>query len=157
LYGGTFDALAEVLVAISPMEPRNSRHLANALAGLIGLWGCRQVARRVGGPAAGFWAALFLVVCAPYYGHMFINAKDIPFAAGYVWGLYFLLRVGEQFPLPSRRNRLLLGLVIGLTLGVRIGGVLLIFYGLLMGLAQIVALFAGKASRSEIGKQSVTF
>lgn len=138
LYGGTFDALAELLVSFSPMEPRNARHLANLLAGLLCLWGTWKTSRLVGGPAAGFWSAFFLAVSAPFYGHTFINAKDIPFAAGYIWSLYFLLRTLPFFPHPPLKVRLLFALSLGLTLGIRIGGLLIFFYYALFGLLDLI-------------------
>jgi len=134
LYGGTFDAAAEALVAASPLEPRNTRHLANALAGLAGIAGCWYMARRLGGGAAGAWAAVFLAACAPWYGHMFINAKDIPFAAAHMWALHLASVWVEEFPRPRPRTTLFLGLVLGLALGVRIGGVLVFLYLLLFAL-----------------------
>jgi hypothetical protein len=137
LYGGTFDALAELLVRLSPLEPRNTRHLANALAGLAGIAGCWAMARRLGGPAAGAWAAVFLTACAPWYGHMFINAKDIPFAAASTWALYLAWRWLEELPAPRRRTTLLLGLALGLALGVRIGGVLVLLYLVLFTAARL--------------------
>ncbi len=144
LYGGTFDAAAELLVRLLPLEPRDTRHLANALAGLLGLAGCWGLARRLGGPAAGAWAALFLAACAPWYGHLFINAKDIPFAAGFTWALLLALRWVEEFPAPRRRTTLLLGLTLGLTLGVRIGGVLVLLY---LGLFALALLVQGARAR----------
>lgn len=141
LYGGTFDVFAELLVALSALEPRNARHLANFLAGLLCLLGTWKTARHVGGPAAGFLSSLFLAVSAPFYGHIFINAKDIPFAAGYIWSLYFLLRIAPHLPNPPLKERLLLGLSLGLTLGVRIGGVLILLYYALVGILDLAAAY----------------
>lgn len=154
LYGGTFDTLAELLVSVSPLAPRNSRHLANVLAGLAGIIGCWRLGRHLGGPLAGFWAALFLAVSAPWYGHMFINAKDIPFAAGMIWSLYLLLRLIEGFPNPPRRSRVLLGIVLGLTLGVRIGGILLLFY---FGVAALGYWFTNREGSSDVPKDFSRF
>ncbi|MBK9516334.1 MAG: glycosyltransferase family 39 protein [Anaeromyxobacter sp.] len=134
LYGGTFDAAAELLVGLSPLVPRDTRHLANALAGLAGIAGCWALAGRLGGRAAGAWAALFLAACAPWYGHMFINAKDIPFAAATTWALVLCLRWAGEFPRPRPGTTLALGLVTGLALGVRIGGALILLYLLLLAL-----------------------
>lgn len=147
LYGGTFDVLAELLVAASPLQPRNARHLANAVAGLAGIAAAWAMARRLGGPAAGGWAALFLAVSAPWYGHMFINAKDIPFAAGHMWTLLLVLRWVDEFPAPRRRTTLLLGLALGLTLGVRVGGVVLLAYLLLFGAWAVGRQLLGEADR----------
>lgn len=133
LYGGLYDGLSELFVYFSPFEPRNSRHLINVMAALFGVWGTWKTARLVGGSAAGFWAALFLITTAPFYGHMFINAKDIPFATAYIWSLYLLMRTVPHFPTPPLRSRIWLGVALGLTLGTRIGGTLIILYYLLVG------------------------
>lgn len=146
LYGGTFDALAELLVSSFPMEPRNARHLANLFAGLLCLWGTWKTARFIDGPATGFWSALFLAVSAPFYGHTFINAKDIPFAAGYIWSLYFLLRLLPFFPHPPLKDRLLFALSLGLTLGVRIGGLLILCYYALFGLLDLITFWRARNS-----------
>jgi len=157
LYGGTFDVLAEWLVALSPLEPRNTRHLANLLTGLLCLWGTWKTARLVGGAAAGFWSALFLAVTPPFYGHLFINAKDIPFAAGYIWSLYLLLRIAPRLPNPPLKERLLLGLVLGLTLGVRIGGLLILCYYLLLGLLDLYVAYRRTESRTQLYSRVLTF
>ena len=69
-----------------------------------------------------------MVVTPVYYGHMFINPKDIPFACGMVWSLYLMCRVMETLPRVPLRTALTLGVVLGLTLGTRIIGVLAGFY-----------------------------
>ena len=76
----------------------------------------------------GFLALLLMVVTPVYYGHMFINPKDIPFACGMVWSLYLMCRVMETLPRVPLKTALTLGVVLGLTLGTRIIGVLAGFY-----------------------------
>lgn len=142
-YGGLFDALAELFCKVSPLAPRDSRHLMNAFAGLMAVAGCWQVAGKVGGQRAAFWSALFLVSCAPFWGHLFVNNKDIPFAAGYIWSLYYLLRINDNWTAVSLRDRLLFGLCCGMTLGVRVGGVLLLGYYLLLLLGRTLAARGG--------------
>ena len=39
-----------------------------------------RLARRVGGPVAGLAAIALLALCPTFYGHMFMNPKDAPFA-----------------------------------------------------------------------------
>ena len=66
---------------------------------------------------------------------MFNNPKDIPFAAGGVWALYYLVLIIPTLPRPRWQLVLKLGLACGLTLGVRVGGLLLLAYlGLLLSL-----------------------
>ena len=133
-YGAAFDATAAALIQISPFGTYETRHLLNGLVGVVGLIGTWKLGREMGGPRAGFIAAIFLALTPNYYGQMFNNPKDIPFAAGAVWSMYFLVRVLPQLPRPRLSLVLQLGLACGLTLGVRVGGLLLLAYmGLLLG------------------------
>lgn len=138
LYGGLFDALKALLILALPFDIADSLHLANALSGLAGVVGCFMTARLVAGPKAGFWSALFLLSCAPWYGHMFINPKDIPFAVGFIWGIYSILYLIREFPLPSFRARVYLGLGLGASLGIRVGGIMLVALLFLMGITYLV-------------------
>src|SRR5205814_9799893 len=59
-YGAAFDALAALLNLISPFGLYETRHLLNALVGIVGVIGTWKLARTVAGPRVAFWAALFL-------------------------------------------------------------------------------------------------
>jgi hypothetical protein len=132
-YGALFDVATALLAPLSPFGDYATRHLLNVLVGLLGIAGCWRLARLLGGPRAGLVAALLLALTPGYYGHMFNNPKDIPFAAGYVWSLYYMLRLLPLLPKPPRALVLKLALVIGLALGVRVGALLLLCYlGLLL-------------------------
>jgi len=133
-YGAAFDLTAVLLQFVLPFEPYHTRHLLNVLIGVVGLFGCWRLARLVGGPRAGLIAVLLLAATPNFYGHMFNNPKDIPFAVGTVWSLYFMVQLLRVLPRPPGSLVVKLGVVIGLTLGVRIGGLLLLGYlGLALG------------------------
>ncbi|MBV8906613.1 MAG: glycosyltransferase family 39 protein, partial [Acidobacteriia bacterium] len=142
-YGGLFDTLAALASYISPFRLYETRHLLNALVGFLGIIGCWRVARLVGGPQAGFWAVLLICLTPRYYGSMFNNPKDIPFATGYVWSLYYLLRIVPELPSVPRKLTVKLGMAIGLTLAVRIGGLLLLCY-----LALVIGVWGASRARS---------
>jgi len=148
-YGAIFDATAAFLAPHSPFGYYTTRHLLNALVGILGIVGCWKLARELGGPRVGFWAAILLLLTPNFYGQIFNNPKDVPFAAGYVWSLYYLVRLIPRLPIPPRREVLKLGLAIGLTLAVRVGGLLLLCY-LGMVLATVPALHAWRARKSGI-------
>jgi hypothetical protein len=134
LYGGLFDSIAALLVRLSPLEEFETRHLLNALVGVAGVAGTWKLTRLLADARAGILAALLLFLEPSYFGHMFNNPKDIPFAAGYVWSLAYLLESVGHFPRPPTRLVLKLGVAIGLTLGVRVGGFMLLAY---LGLAAL--------------------
>ncbi len=134
-YGALFDLTAAIVNRFSPLGIFETRHLLNGLVGIAGLVGCWKLGRRLGGPRAGFAAALLLLLIPNYYGQMFNNPKDIPFAAGCIWATYYLLRLAPLLPRPPARIIAKAGVAIGLAMGVRVGGLLLLCYlGLLVAL-----------------------
>ena len=117
------------------MGTYETRHLLNALVGLLGLAGCYRLGHAIGGARVGCFAALFLLLTPNYYGQMFNNPKDIPFAVGVVWATYYMVRMVPVLPRPPLALMAKLGAAIGMTMGVRVGGLLLLFYlGLLLAL-----------------------
>ena len=98
LYGGSFDLVAAIVNTVSPFGEYETRHLLGGLVGTLGLAGVWRLGRLFGGPRVGFLALLLMVVTPVYYGHMFINPKDIPFACGMVWSLYLMCRMMGMLP-----------------------------------------------------------
>jgi Dolichyl-phosphate-mannose-protein mannosyltransferase len=132
-YGAVFDLSAAILNRFSPFGIFETRHLLNGVVGVVGLVGCWKLGRRLGGPRAGFAAALLLLLIPNYYGQMFNNPKDIPFAAGCIWATYYLVRIVPFLPRPPVRLIVKLGVAIGLAMAVRVGGLMLLCYlGLLL-------------------------
>lgn len=127
-YGGLFDAPVALLVQWLPFDLIDSRHLLIAITGLLGVVGVWRLARFMAGPRAGFFAALLLITMPGWYGHMFINPKDIPFATTMIWATYYLARLARNLPTPRWRDVLLFGLCTGMAMGMRIGGVLIFGY-----------------------------
>jgi hypothetical protein len=125
-YGAIFDTLAAALNRVSPIGVYETRHLLNALIGILGVVGCGKLGRVLGGARAGLIAAVLLVLTPNYYGQMFNNPKDIPFAVGVVWATYYMVRIVPLLPQPPSSILIKLGVAVGMTMGVRIGGLLLL-------------------------------
>jgi 4-amino-4-deoxy-L-arabinose transferase-like glycosyltransferase len=130
MYGGGFDMTAALLHKVIPLELFETRRLLGAVVGVIGLAVTWRLARRVGGPLAGLAALLLLALCPTFYGHMFMNPKDAPFAVAMVVLMLGLVRLAEEYPSPSPRTILILGLGAGLSIGCRILGGLALVYAL---------------------------
>jgi hypothetical protein len=130
MYGGGFDMAAALLHKLIPLELFETRRLVGAIVGVIGLAVTWRLARRVGGPLAGLAALLLLALCPIYYGHMFMNPKDAPFAVAMVILMLGLVRLAEEYPHPSPRTILIVGLGAGLSLGSRVLGGLALIYAL---------------------------
>ena len=122
MYGGGFDMAAALLHKIIPLELFETRRLLGAVVGVIGLAVTWRLGRRVGGPLAGLATLLLLVLCPTFYGHMFMNPKDAPFAVAMVVLMLGLVRLVEEYPAPSPRTILIIGIGAGLSIGCRILG-----------------------------------
>src|SRR3954469_10597773 len=110
MYGGGFDMAAALMHKVIPLELFETRRLLGAVVGVIGLAVTWRLARRVGGPLAGLATLLLLALCPTFYGRMFMNTKDAPFAVSMVILLLGLVRLAEEYPSPSPRSILVVGL-----------------------------------------------
>jgi hypothetical protein len=141
MYGGGFDLGAAALAKFLPFGLFETRRLVGGALCLVGLFVTWRLGRRVGGPLAGLLALLLLATCPLYVGHMFINAKDGPFAVAMAAAVLGLARAFEEYPRPTPAAITLTALGLGLSLGSRIMGGFAAFYALLpLGL-----LFAARA------------
>jgi hypothetical protein len=131
MYGGGFDMAAALLHKVIPLGLFETRRLVGAIVGVIGLAVTWRLGRRVGGPLAGLAALLLLTLCPIYYGHMFMNPKDAPFAVAMIILVLGLVRLAEEYPAPSLNTVLLVGLGAGLSLGSRVLGGLALLYAVI--------------------------
>src|SRR5258707_6623218 len=121
-YGGGFDLLAALAAKLLPLTSFETRRLMGAAVGVLGLFATWRVGRRVGGPAAGLIALVLLATCPLYYGHMFMNPKDSPFAVAMTIFLLGLVRCLEEYPRVSIATAAMTGAGFGLSFGSRIMG-----------------------------------
>ncbi|MEJ0063457.1 MAG: hypothetical protein WDO70_09760 [Alphaproteobacteria bacterium] len=145
-YGGLFDTLAALATMVSPFDRWATCHLMGGIFGLIGLAGAWKLGRHLGGPLAGFFSLAALALMPSYYGMMFVNPKDIPFAAMTIWAVYACTLLMENLPKPPMKLILAFGLAAGLSLAVRVGGILLFFY---LGAALLLYWMTDKTGRAE--------
>ncbi len=128
LYGGLFDIIAVLLAHVLPFDPYDIRHVMCAVAGIGGVAAAWATARMIAGPRAGLLAGLALALCGVWYGSMFNHTKDVPFASAMMGATFFLLRAGRDLPVPRRRDILSFGILLGVALGLRATGLLMVCY-----------------------------
>ncbi len=131
MYGGGFDLLATLSAKALPFGLFETRRLVGAAVGLVGLFVTWRLGRRLGGPLAGLIALVLLAACPLYYGHMFMNAKDAPFAVAMAIALLGIVRAFEEYPRASPATIALCGIGIGLAIGSRVMGGFALFDALL--------------------------
>jgi len=122
MYGGGFDMLAALAAKVLPFGLFATRRLMGAAIGLVGLFVTWRLGRRIGGPFAGLIALLLLASCPLYYGHMFINSKDGPFATAMTIALFAIVRAFDEYPRATPATIALCGIGIGLAIGSRVLG-----------------------------------
>jgi len=122
MYGGGFDIIATLAAKIMPFDLLETRRLVGAAVGLVGLFATWRLGRRLGGPLAGLLGLLLLAATPLYYGHIFINAKDGPFAAVMAIVLLALVRAFEEYPRATPPTIALCGIGVGLAIGARVLG-----------------------------------
>lgn len=129
-YGGGFDLAASMLDRFTTTDLFESRRLMGAIVGILGIIVTWRLARRMAGPVAGAAAVTLLAVTPLYYGHMFINAKDTPFAVAMIFLLYTFVRAFDEYPRPKPMTIVLFGIALGLLIGTRvIGAIAVVFAG----------------------------
>jgi hypothetical protein len=143
-YGGSFDLLSALVAKIVPFTLFETRRLMGAMVGLLGLFVTWRMARRINGPVAGLAALVLLATCPLYVGHLFMNAKDGPFAVAMTILLFALVRCFDEYPQPRRSTVVLLGLGLGLAIGSRIMG----GFGIVCGIGVLTFMVASDIRRN---------
>ena len=119
-YGGGFDMVAALAAKVLPFGLFETRRLVGATVGIVGLIAAWRIGRRLGGPIAGLVTLLLLATCPLYYGHMFMNAKDAPFAMAMTVLLLAVVRAFDEYPRPGAATVGFLATGLGLAFGSRI-------------------------------------
>ncbi len=143
MYGGGFDMLAALAAKILPFTLFETRRLIGAAVGLVGIIATWRIGRRIGGPVAGLIALLLIATCPLYYGQMFMNPKDAPFAVAMALLVLGLVRAFADYPRPTASTIVLFGIALGLTIGTRIIGGMAALYA-----AAAAALLLGHEARA---------
>lgn len=129
-YGISFDvgavAVQKMIKVFNPdVNIYAVRHALNAIVGFLVILFSGLLAWRVFNIRAGIIAMFVLYFSPSFFGHSFNNPKDIPFALGFVMGIYYLVRVIKEWPKPSLQSRVMLSVGLGYCLSIRAGGLLL--------------------------------
>ncbi|MBK9730981.1 MAG: hypothetical protein IPO83_06810 [Chitinophagaceae bacterium] len=128
-YGALFEMLAPAInVVIRPANPFITHHILCALAGIVLLLFTGLIAKQLKGWSSGL-LALWLIFLTPVVsGNAFFNSKDIPFAAAFAAGFYYLLLFLETLPAVRRTTLLAIALSVAAAVSIRISGILLPAY-----------------------------
>jgi hypothetical protein len=128
LYGPAYfmfaDLSSKVLQVIVPAWTYiNADHFINFVVFLAGVWVFYLLVRRWVGRWAAFGASLLFLLQPLFWGHAFINPKDIPFLVAFMTGIYLGFRMIDVSATKSGIvYALLAGFMLGLTVTLRVVG-----------------------------------
>jgi hypothetical protein len=125
LYGGFFELVAQAAEWAFPFGVYENRHLLNVLFGFVGFVAVWGIGSRLFGPGAGALAVLLLALTPSYYGQLFANPKDVPFASLYALAAWLALR-GSAQARPGWRSVVSTAVEIGLAAAIRVVGLSLV-------------------------------
>ena len=110
-----------------------ARHAMCSIFGVLAIVFTGLLGRRIGGGLSGVLSMIMLLFVPRFFGHSMNNLKDIPFAFGYVFSIYYIIKLFDSYPRFKPQNILLLIVGIAFTIGNRAGGLLLIPYLFMYG------------------------
>jgi tetratricopeptide (TPR) repeat protein len=141
MYGPVFDVITVAVIKIfKPDDEYMVRHILNSLTGWAAMLFAALIAVMLGGWRAGIITLIFMFLSPRFLGHSFNNPKDIPFAAAYIFTVYAIIRFLKYFPEKKWKYAGFVALGIGLSIGVRVGGILLAIYFIMFaGLYYIIS------------------
>ncbi|HKP56652.1 MAG TPA: glycosyltransferase family 39 protein [Polyangiales bacterium] len=152
LYGGLFDLTAQWVVSLNvlPWGVYETRHALTALTAVAGVVATWKTAAKLGGPAAGFCAALMLALTPAWVGHGFFNPKDIPFGAAAAFVMYASVSIALRESVLRWGDALRAAVAIGLALAVRPGGMFLGLFPVIAAFGRLAIDEAVRAPRAGI-------
>jgi len=145
-YGQSFDNLVTFLIHWFGIEDIYSfRHLMCSISGWLILLLTALFAAYFSGYGAAILVLFLFAVSPNFLGHTQNNLKDIPFALAYIASVYYSLKLVFSETKPTRKTIILLILSIGFSIGIRAGGILVVFYlGFFMFLKTVLDWMADK-------------
>lgn len=123
-YGQSVDNLAAAINHVFHLENEyQTRHIIGWGIGVLLLLVTGLLAIEISGSyGLGSLVMMMLFFSPRPMGQVLDNLKDLPFALGYAWSLLCLIRLIKEMPVLHWRTAIMLGIAIGFTNSVRIGG-----------------------------------
>jgi hypothetical protein len=122
-YGPWFQMLTAYVQSFDFADRITVRHAMTFLVGLAGIAALLPLGRLAAGRWAGLAAIALCLMTGYFYGSLFFTPIDVPFAATMTWATLAIVVMTRQV-LPSWRASLATGLLSGLAIATRTGGVI---------------------------------
>ncbi|HEY6702728.1 MAG TPA: hypothetical protein VI010_01410, partial [Xanthobacteraceae bacterium] len=140
-YGPWFQMLTAYLQSFDFADRITVRHAMTFFVGLAGVAALLPLGRLAAGRWAGLAAIALCLMTGYFYGSLFFTPIDVPFLAAMTWATLAIVVMTRQV-LPSWRATLAAGLLSGLAIATRTGGIITHAYllgALILCAAEVVA------------------
>jgi hypothetical protein len=140
-YGPWFQMLTAYIQSLGLADPIKVRHAVTFLVGLGGVAALLPLGRLAAGRWAGLAAIALCLMTGYVYGSLFFTPIDVPFLAAMTWATLAIVVMARQV-LPSWPVTIVAGLLSGLAIATRTGGIIIHAYllgALLLCAAEVFA------------------
>lgn len=153
LYGPWFQMLTASVQSLNLADRFDVRHAMTFVVGIAGLAAVVPIGRIVAGPWAGFAALALCLLTGNLYGHLFFTPNDVPFMAAMTWALLAAITMARR-EMPSWPATVAAGLLCGLAIATRVGGILAQVYlmAAMALLAMEIVVLRGRKFMPTLGK-----
>ena len=128
-YGQSFDLITYLVNRIFSVDKiYETRHVLNSIIGFLAILFTGLLASLLAGYRAGFITLILIFFAPQFLGHSFNNSLDIPFAFGYIFTIYHIIKFLKKLPRFSYSSAFWIFFGIAWTMSIRIGGLILIPY-----------------------------
>ncbi len=131
-YGCAFEYIAvgtnKILGTDKGPHEFDVRHFWSEIFGVLTLLFAGLIAKKLANWRTALLTVWLIYLSPSYFGHAYINTKDIPFCAGYLATLYFIMKFLEELPAPTWKTATWMMLSFAFTANSRIGGLMLIAF-----------------------------
>jgi tetratricopeptide (TPR) repeat protein len=128
-YGQSYDNFVTIVTKWFGIDDvYGFRHIMSAIAGWLAMIVTALFAIWLSGYTAGMITLILFALSPTFFGHSLNNLKDIPFALGYISGVFLILKFVLSDKKTSFRLIILLTIVLAFTISIRSGGLILICY-----------------------------
>ena len=153
-YGPWFQMLVTAVQSLGLGERFTVRHAVTFVIGIGGLAALLPLARVTVGRWAGFAAIALCLITGNLYGHLFFTPNDVPFMATMTWATLAVVVMARD-PVPSWGVVVAVGLLTGLAIATRPGGVLVQLYLLAAMALCAVEAFLSRRDRTVLRRTGV--
>jgi hypothetical protein len=148
-YGPWFQMLTAYVQSFDVADRITVRHAMTFLVGLAGVAALLPIGRLAVGRWAGLTAIVLCLLTGYLYGSLFFTPIDVPFLAAMTWATLGIVVMTRQV-LPSWRATIGVGLLTGLAIATRTGGIIIhayLFGAMLLCAAEFFATHGGLTLR----------